>query len=169
MEKTIKKKKTVEVVDPKVYVKNATEWIKDNNLKQGDRVRILRVPKRKEGGWTNSLGHNMKNYVGFLLEVNQVRTDARGIYLSDGCCWPYFVLEKVDINKDNWTECLTHRNWVYSKTDGENRKSGKKYRITHVDGKRIWFRNEDGMVVCSEKTDEFELVMEKGKPFTGGW
>jgi hypothetical protein len=68
-------------------------WIAKHNLKEGDRVVILRTAKDRENGWPNSWCDTMNNKVGQMYKVEG--TKEKGIALSCGYQWPYFVLGVV--------------------------------------------------------------------------
>lgn len=83
------------------YANWQTEWVKKNNLKPGDKVKVLRSFEIHECDFDHSMTELMTQQVGKILEVKRIRDP--GIYLSVekspwGMLWPYFVLEKVEDN-----------------------------------------------------------------------
>ena len=75
------------------YAERQEEWIRKHNLKEGDKVKILRTAKDREDGWCNSWVQPMTDMVGGVFTC--VMTSGDGIRLSCGYEWPYFVLEVV--------------------------------------------------------------------------
>ena len=78
----------------KSYGECQAEWVKANNLKPGDKVRILRTAENKEDGWGATWIPLMDKTVGEIGTVIDI-SNFNGIRVD---CWiyPYFVLEKVD-------------------------------------------------------------------------
>ena len=76
----------------------AGAWIKDNDIKVGDYVKITRKAQDYENGWDNVWDSRMDEYVGRNMMVLRTDTLEEGISLS---CpdtffyFPYFVLEKI--------------------------------------------------------------------------
>ena len=68
-------------------------WIAKHNLKEGDKVAILRTAKDRENGWPDVWCDSMNNKVGQMYTFE--RATGTGILLSCGYCWPYFVLGVV--------------------------------------------------------------------------
>ena len=89
----------------KPYEERQAEWIKENDIKVGDKVRIVRKARDNEGGWDNNWAPSMSDAVG---KVGCVIEDPRasGIRVETDDCsfaYPYFVLEKVE-DKPTYTE-----------------------------------------------------------------
>lgn len=83
----------------KSYEERQAEWVKANNLKPGDKVRILRGFETYEDGFSVRMGVSMRELVGEVLTVKKVRNLFIAIWNEDHSnwwLWPYFVLEKVD-------------------------------------------------------------------------
>lgn len=83
------------------YAERQEKWIKENNLKVGDLVRVTRKADSHEDGWTNLWAQDMDKAVGEVGTVSHIPSDFRecsievdvlgiGLFL-----YPYFVLEKV--------------------------------------------------------------------------
>ena len=87
-----------EFYEKKSYAERQAEWVKANNLKPGDKVRIIRGFEPLEDGFCASMNSLMKDLVGEVLTVIEATPSAIRIWdkdLSDFWAWPYFVLEKV--------------------------------------------------------------------------
>ncbi len=82
----------------KSYEQRQKEWVQKNDLKIGDKVKVLRKAKSYEGGWNNSWCLYMDSTVGKEFVVNGFNDDdcGWGISLVGVCDYPYFVLEPVD-------------------------------------------------------------------------
>lgn len=81
------------------YIGRQAEWIEANNLKPGDKVRILRRFGPHEDGFCTSMGSSMEDLVDKVLTVRDTNTTAIRVWnkdFSDFWAWPYFVLEKVE-------------------------------------------------------------------------
>lgn len=95
------------MTDGERYVKLQAKWVKANNLKPGDEVKILRKAGNCESGWSNIWAEEMDSCVGKILEVRKITEGSVVLYTEDGSDWwqyPYFILEKVMKNKDKeWT------------------------------------------------------------------
>lgn len=81
------------------YEERQSEWLKANNIKIGDHVRVTRIAKDHEDGWNNSWDdHEMNPSVNKVYDIIDVH-DRYGIRLNLGFWgywYPYFVLEKVE-------------------------------------------------------------------------
>ena len=76
------------------------KWVKDNDVKAGDYVKITRKAQSFEDGWDNVWSSEMDEYVGKIVKVLRTDIPGEGISLScSGSCYffPYFVLEKVNV------------------------------------------------------------------------
>lgn len=78
----------------KSYKERQAEWVKANNLKPGDKVRILRTAEDNEDGWGAIWMSLMDETVGEIGTVIEV-SNYSGICV-DYWFYPYFVLEKTD-------------------------------------------------------------------------
>lgn len=89
----------------KSYIERQDEWIKKNDLKIGDRVRIIRKAADLEDGWgVGWVSSSMDSFIGKEARVRDINGRAG---INAGCdnglgSWnfPYFVLEKVGEYKD---------------------------------------------------------------------
>lgn len=81
------------------YVERQSKWLADNNVKVGDKVRVVRKAQSREDGWGNAWVEDMDDWVGKVFKVDRIYSDD-GIRLVDSHSWwvfPYFVLEKVEL------------------------------------------------------------------------
>lgn len=83
--------------DEKSYEERQAEWVKENNLKAGDKVRVLRKFEDKEQGFLYCYSHQLDRFIGKIMRVAKIRD--YWIAVSEGLHgepygFPYFVLEK---------------------------------------------------------------------------
>lgn len=88
-----------------------------SGLKVGDRVHIVRKARSHERSWRNSWVTDMSDSVGKICKITGDEGDC-GLELDNEFCYPYFVLEKVEIPSRN------RRGKKFSR--GEREKSGKR-------------------------------------------
>ena len=91
---------TNDFVVPKsvIYAKKQKQWIKNHNIKVGDKVRIIRKTNPQENGWeihwVSPMNDTIKK-IGIITKINNW-----GIKISVenaiGYWYPYHVLEKVE-------------------------------------------------------------------------
>lgn len=77
------------------------KYIKDQmecEIEVGDRVRVLRKARSHVRGWGTSWIYEMDKSVGKILKVEGKYSET-GFRLPDGCCYPFFVLEKITSKK----------------------------------------------------------------------
>ena len=86
--------------DEKSYEERQAEWVKENNLKPGDKVKILRRFERGECGVPFGFDDIvMTDLIGEICEVYEIIDGAIGVYdktRSNFRCWPYFCLKKIE-------------------------------------------------------------------------
>lgn len=82
------------VIEKKPYKERQAEWVKENNLKVGDKVRILRTAEDMEDGWGTVWSIFMNETIGEIGTVIDIST-YNGIRVGSWN-YPYFVLEKVE-------------------------------------------------------------------------
>lgn len=85
------------------YEKRQAEWVKENNIKFGDHVRLIRAASSGEDGWPNGWPDKATRWVGKMLEVqgfNEGNISCLNLEEKDWFGFPYFVLEKVVEHKD---------------------------------------------------------------------
>lgn len=82
----------------KPYVERQAEWIKENNIKIGDKVRILRKVEGYKDGWMCSWVLSMDETVGEVCPVIKDRgCDGIEVRTNHGTwCYPYSILKKVE-------------------------------------------------------------------------
>ena len=84
------------------YTERQAEWIADNGIKRGDRVRVTRKANSYEQGWDNLWIQRMDEAVGKVGTVYNLVSCFKegGIEVNvpeSGCfSYPYFCLEKVE-------------------------------------------------------------------------
>lgn len=78
------------------YKERSKRWVEENDLKVGDYVKVTRKAESHEGGCDYLWNYRMDNSVGKILKVEEIKTRNGVITLEDACCYPYFVLEKVE-------------------------------------------------------------------------
>ena len=77
------------------YIDRQNEWIKKNDIKIGDQVKVTRIASGFESGWGNMWFDCMDKQVGKILRVKRIAEIHSGIQLDDNFYYPFFVLEKV--------------------------------------------------------------------------
>ena len=81
-----------------IYKELQAQWVKLNDLKVGDKVKITCKAEDHQGGWGNCWARSMTHYVGNTRAVISIRPTL-GVELSGCGRYPFFVLEKVEIPK----------------------------------------------------------------------
>lgn len=113
------------------YEERQAKWVKANNVKVGDRVRILRKAEDHEDGWGDVWTKGCSVGCGEIVDIN----NKYGIRVCmDDTPWiswyPYFVLEKVedepeyvplDLSREEDRQLLRDR-WIRSKQTGNEAK-----------------------------------------------
>lgn len=100
------------------YIKKQNQWIKENNLKTGDKVKITRKAKDYEKGWHNTWDSILDGEIGNInkIVVNESENDCgMGVYIKslEGFWYiPYFVLEKV--NSEGEEKKYVDANMIFS-------------------------------------------------------
>lgn len=83
------------------YEERAKKWIKENGLKKGDYVKVVRKAKDYEDGWDGRWTKERDDFIGKVIPVSDIG-ESTGVILSYCICdwagydFPYFVLEKVE-------------------------------------------------------------------------
>ena len=83
------------------YEERAKKWIKENGLKKGDYVKVVRKAKDYEDGWDGRWTKERDDFIGKVIPVSDIG-ESTGVILSYCFCdwagydFPYFVLEKVE-------------------------------------------------------------------------
>lgn len=87
------------------YSERAKKWVEENNLKEGDYIKVLRKTEPHENRWGNVWVKEMSNYIGKTLKVLAINSLSGLISLKCndiGYKFPYFVLEKVEEPKPQY-------------------------------------------------------------------
>ena len=85
------------------YGERQAEWVKNHDVKVGDRVRLIRAASNEEDTWPNVWPDKANEWVGKILKVREISEVGIACYNPDSDDWlgfPYFVLEKVMEHKD---------------------------------------------------------------------
>ena len=77
------------------YIERQNEWIRKNDIKIGDLVKVTRIASAFESGWGEAWFDIMNKQVGKILRVKRIDEINSGIRLDDNFYYPFFVLEKV--------------------------------------------------------------------------
>jgi len=89
------------VAPPKAsYLHRQTEWVTQNDVKAGTKVRVTRIAKDNEDGWNNGWVGQMNNYVGKVGTVMWGLDTPYGLSIKfeeggTAYGYPFFVLEVV--------------------------------------------------------------------------
>ena len=78
------------------YEECAKQWIEENNLKEGDYVKVTRKAKDYEDGWGSVWNNSMTKSVCKTLKVKEILLPNEYVILENGYSYPYFVLEKIE-------------------------------------------------------------------------
>ena len=78
------------------YSERAKKWIEQNDLKEGDYVKVTRKVNDHEDEWQGLWLDYMDESVGKTLKVKGIYTYVYTIGLENGFYYPYFVLEKTE-------------------------------------------------------------------------
>lgn len=91
----------------KSYGERQSEWVKENDVKIGDNVRLIRSAYGGEDEWPNVWPRTADGWIGNILRVKDIGYLNIMCYNHEADDWfffPYFVLEKVMEHKDKeWT------------------------------------------------------------------
>lgn len=68
------------------------EWVKLNNVKKGDRVKVEMISPSRHLGWDNSWTILMDKFVGKEAEITCIKSDGSGIELNANYDFPFFCL-----------------------------------------------------------------------------
>lgn len=78
------------------YSERAKKWIEQNDLKEGDYVKVTRKVNDHEDEWQGLWLDYIDESVGKTLKVKDIDTYVYTISLENGFYYPYFVLEKTE-------------------------------------------------------------------------
>ena len=85
------------------YEDRQAKWVKENGIKIGDHVRLIRAASSGEDAWPNVWPCTADGWIGKILRVKDIGDLNIMCYNPDEDDWfnfPYFVLEKVVEHKD---------------------------------------------------------------------
>ena len=89
------------------YEDRQAKWVKENGIKIGDHVRLIRAASSGEDAWPNVWPRTADGWIGNILRVKDIASQDIVCYNPDADEWfgfPYFVLEKIMECKDKeWT------------------------------------------------------------------
>ena len=89
------------------YEERQAEWVKNHDVKVGDRVRLIRAASNEEDTWPNVWPCTPDGWIGNILRVMDIHSQNIVCYNPDSddlFGFPYFVLEKIMECKDKeWT------------------------------------------------------------------
>ena len=159
------------------YEECAKQWIEENNLKEGDCVKVLRKAKDFESGWDATWNDLMNKSVCKILKITEVRFCNGHIILEDGYRYPYFVLEKVEPpkpeyvpfeSKEEFIEAYHyHDNANYSETEDilmnygmwlKDKNSHEIFLVTGVFNQSIHICDFDNDESWGELLNEFTFI-----------
>jgi hypothetical protein len=94
------------------------QWLKENDIKIGDKVKVLRSALDRECGWSTVWNEDMDRYVRLELTIEHI--DSCFGCFSNNYYYPYFVLEKVvnetatkDAEVDSLLYAVTNQLWDF--------------------------------------------------------
>ena len=154
----------------KSYEERQNEWLKANDIGEGNKVRIVRKAKGYKDGWDNTWLDSMDDEVGKVGTVVEDRGDKGIVVDTGGKHWryPYFVLEKVNDEPEKeesaperrtWLEdiayrlyeCMHSRYVAFCKQDDYLTVSGFTYKPCFSEENGIWYPGK------SEKWSMYDL------------
>ena len=149
------------------YEERQAEWVKANNIKVGDKVKVIRKCETEENGWGWTWNiHVMDSAVDKVFKIVNSHYQ-KGILLRigiDDCWFPYFVLEKVEEPEKKYVP------FNLSKEEDRGQLKGRWIRKKdNSEIKLIWWLWElDGKWMIDEDINPQELlndwVFEDGSP-----
>ncbi len=118
----------------KPYEERQAEWVKENDIQDGDKVRLLRKAEDHEDGWGCYWGTGIVGDVGKIIGLDSL-WGVRVSFSESSYWYPFFVLEKVkeeyipfDLSLQEDRDALRDR-WIRCRQTGsEYRISAFKYR-----------------------------------------
>ena len=155
------------------YEERAKKWIKENGLKKGDYVKVVRKAKDYEDGWDGRWTKERDDFIGKVIPVSDIG-ESTGVILSYCCCdwagydFPYFVLEKVEpepkyVPFENAEEFLD----AYYRNETENLDGVYHYLAT----RGIWLKDKSTEVpaycMVTEVRDNGVIISDRKLSTTG--
>ena len=82
----------------KSYKNKQKQWVKENNIKINDKIKIIMKSFKNDNGWNNNWIDEMDSYIGKIGIINEINDNNIFIIFDDnrGFSFPYHVLEKVE-------------------------------------------------------------------------
>ena len=81
------------------YIKEQEKWIKENNIKIGDKVIVTRKAESYENGWNDPWIGEMDEFIGKECEIIKYLYSISIEYKKFKYNFPYFVLKKASVFK----------------------------------------------------------------------
>lgn len=80
------------------YRDRQADWLKENGLKVGDKVKVLRAPTSLENGWQYGVSHHghYDSAIGKVFEIEKIEDDSIWL-VGVNYILPFFVLQKVKV------------------------------------------------------------------------
>ena len=133
------------------YAERQAEWVRDNNLKVGDKVKVVREWVLGENSTVvNPVENESDIAIGKVFRVSRINGDI-SIALYGSCCYPYFVLELVKDEYRVFTQAEALRNLLCEELIDEN---GEIVTVSTIrcneDGS--WYADLDNGRMISPKT-----------------
>ena len=151
---------------PKSYEERQAEWVEANNIKVGDKVRILRGFEPYEDGVDVSMSeeHKMDGLIGTIGEVREINPSDIGVWSvkdDQSWFWPFFVLEKVeyvpfDFSKPEDRDALRDK-WIRCKSDGNEARISAFRRDPHTSTWRAYVYHT-GLKDGSQLLSDYEFL-----------
>ena len=128
------------------YSERAKKWIKENDLKVNDYVKVTRKAEIYEDGWDSLWNDSMTDYIGKALKVLAINS-LRGL-ISLECDdavydFPYFVLEKAEKPEYQYVPFKSKEEFIEAYHYHDNAKYSETDDILMNYGMWLW-SNEDG-------------------------
>lgn len=136
------------------YSERAKKWCEDNDLKEGDYVKVVRKDENKDDVWRSYLNIKIDETIGKTLRVGLINPTEGRIYLElDGILleYPYFLLEKAEPPKPEYVPFESKEEFIR--------------RYTEVKEGADFDTFEDNLFQCGmwlkdKETDSFFMVTE---------
>lgn len=150
-----------------IFVKLQAKWIKLNEIKNGDEVKVIRGFTKDEQGCTSGYHNSIDRYIGktYTIQDNFREAMSHGINLSSGPVVPYFCLEPVKAEDYKVGQRFTWSGEEYILATVD---INKICMICLVDGNRYYdsvkvkdvsnITSKDFSKVCSGDEAEFTLI-----------
>lgn len=145
----------------KSYTQRQNDWIKENNLQVGDKVKVINFCGDGQHGWGNAWSRNMHKFVGLVHTVESISL-WWGIELNNGAgdtyYFPYFILEKVNEEKKpkpDSRESMVGKEYTYMCN------TGKRVKVIAVDKEFAWCEVVNGSCLITVKIKDLKGIKEE--------